>query len=171
MTRSQIELPEYFDRYINLCDDVTVEKAIEISIDEVKNAPLEKWKLLGLKTYAPNKWTVNELLQHIIDCERIFTYRALSFARSEQQQLPSFEEDEYVTQSKANDRKLEDLVNEMLALRQSTLAMYKSFTQEMLSKKGMGFKGLYSVASIGFIIAGHQRWHFKVLQEKYYPLI
>ncbi|MBK7036783.1 MAG: DinB family protein [Bacteroidetes bacterium] len=84
MLLSQLSpLPEYFDRYILKCDDVELTDAIKISITELENAPIDKWKQLGDKTYAPGKWTVKEILQHLIDTERIFCYRALTYARGE----------------------------------------------------------------------------------------
>ena len=172
MKRSQLHpLPEYFDRYINLCDDVEIVQSIQTSIDELEKAPIEKWKALGDKAYAPGKWTIKDILQHLIDTERVFSYRSLAFARGESQLLPSFDEDGYAANAKANNRSIEELVEELKLSHQSLQAMYKSFTPEMLSKKGMGFKGEYSVAAIGFCMPGHQRWHWKVLEEKYYSLI
>lgn len=172
MKRSQLyPLPEYFDRYINKCDDVELLEAIQTSIDELDHFPITKWNALGDKIYAPGKWTVKELLQHLIDTERIFTFRALAFARNEKQQLPSFEEDAYVQQSDANNRSIEELVAELRSVHLSFKAMFESFTPVMLSRTGKGFKGEYSVASIGFMMPGHQRWHVQVLEEKYYSLL
>jgi DinB superfamily len=172
MNRSQLyPIPEYFDRYINLCDDVEIIQAIQISIDELNNAPLDKWIALKNKSYAPGKWTVKDILQHLIDAERVFSYRSLAFARGESQPLPSFDEDGYAANADANNRSIEELVAELKLSHRSVMQMYKSFTPQMLLKKGMGFKGEYSVTSIGFIIPGHQRWHLKVIEEKYLPLI
>lgn len=172
MTRSQLNaLPEYFDRYINKCDDVGILDAIDTSIDELNNAPLDKWEALGDKAYAPGKWTIKDILQHLIDTERIFSYRVLAFARNETQDMPMFSEDEYANAAQGNNRTLESLVNELRLLHQSVRALFESFTPEMLDKTGKSFKGRYSVASIGFILPGHQRWHFDILEEKYYPLL
>ena len=96
MKRSELNpLPEYFDRYINKCDDVGISQAIQTSINELDRIPLAKWEWLKDKTYAPGKWTVKDILQHLIDTERIFMYRALAFSRGEMQLLPSFDEDKY----------------------------------------------------------------------------
>lgn len=164
-------MPAYFDNYINMCDDVELLEAIKISIEEIRNFPLDKWKSLGDNVYAPGKWTIKDILQHIIDTDRIFSYRALAFARGETQQVPSFDEDTYAAEAKANLRSLESIVDELLVVRQSLLAMFQSFTPEMLKRSGNGFKGPYSVASVGFCMAGHQRWHIKVIEERYYPLL
>ena len=171
MTRSQINpMPEYFDRYINQCDDVKLPEALQISLQELENAPIEKWKALSDKVYAPGKWTVKDIIQHLTDTERVFSYRALSFARGEKNVMP-FDENGYGKNANANLRTIEDLIEEAICVRKSTIQLYKSFTNEKLNSMGIGFKGEYSVHAIGFIFPGHQRWHFKVLQEKYFPLL
>ncbi len=172
MTRSQLHpMPEYFDRYINKCDDVDILEAIQISIDEINNFPIDKWKALGDRVYAPNKWTVKDILQHLIDSERVFAYRATAFARGDEQTMLSFDEELFGKNADANNRKIEDLVEEIKILRQSILCLYKSFSPATLQIIGNGFSGKYSVGSIGFTIAGHQRWHLQILEEKYYPLL
>jgi DinB superfamily len=169
MLRSEINpLPEYFDRYINMTDDVELLEAIQISLNELDNAPVEKWKALGDKVYEPGKWTI---LQHIIDTERIFSYRMVAASRAETQTMPYFTEDEYAAHAKANRRDLNDLIAELKLVRLSVQALYKSFDDEMLQRICKGFSSEYSVAAIGFMIPGHQRWHFKVLEERYYPLL
>lgn len=171
MTRAQLNpLPDFFDRYINMVDDVTLMKAFEISLQELEHAPIEKWKQLENKIYAPKKWTVKDILQHVIDTERVFAYRALSFSRGEQKVMP-FDEELYGKTAKANNRTIDSLLQEAINLRKSTIDLFSSFDNEMLNKVGIGFKGEYSVHAIGFILCGHQRWHIKVLEEKYYPLL
>jgi hypothetical protein len=172
MIRSQINpMPEYFDRYICKCDDVDILEAIQISIAEIDNFPIHKWKVLGDKVYAPNKWTVKDILQHLIDTERVFAYRATAFARGDEQAMLSFDEELFGKNADASKRTIEDLLEEMKILRQSFLCLYKSFSPTALQTIGNGFTGKYSVASIGFTIAGHQRWHLQILEEKYYPLL
>lgn len=170
--RSELkQLPEYFDRYILKCDDVHITEAIQTSIDEIYKFPVDIWDKLGDTVYAPGKWTVKSILQHLIDTERIFTYRALAFARGEKQRMLSFDEDAYEMISNANKRSLNSLITELMQTHLSFKAMMESFTPEMLERNGMGFKGEYSVASIGFCMPGHQRWHLNILEEKYHPLI
>ena len=173
MKRSEINpLPNYFERYILQYDENTsISEAIQMSIDELDTLPLDQWKALGSQVYAPNKWTVKDILQHIIDVERIFSYRALSFARGEEQRLPSFDEDAYALQTDANNRPFEDLITELKIVHASTKVLFQSFTRGMLLKTGIGFKGAYSVAAIGFTLAGHQKWHFKIIEERYMPLL
>ncbi len=171
MNRSELTpMPVYFDRYINKTDDVDVISAIKISITELENAPLDRWEQFGDNVYAPGKWTIKDILQHMIDTERIFSYRATAFARGDAD-VKSYDEDMYAKAAKAQHRSLTSLVDELIALRKSFLHLYQSFTPEMLTQTGNGFKGKYSVHDIGFIIPGHQRWHFDIIIEKYNPLI
>jgi hypothetical protein len=173
MKKSDIKkMPEYFDRYINLTDDVTYMEALEISLKELENAPIEKWNALGEKVYAPGKWTVKDILQHYIDTERVFTYRMTAFARKDTQNMLSFDEDLYAQNAQANQRTINDLVEELILVRKNYIALYKSFTPEMLQLSGKGYNGSeYSVLAMAFMIPGHQRWHIKVVEEKYYPLL
>ncbi len=172
MKRSQLNpMPEYFDRYINKCDDVTVLEAIQTSIDELDRFPMDKWKALGDSVYAPGKWTVKDILQHLIDTERVFTYRALAFARGETAVLPSYDENVFAELAAAGNRSLEDLVDELRGVHVSFLKMFASFTPEALARVGRAFKGQYAAAAIGFCMAGHQRWHIEILEERYYPLL
>ncbi len=171
MKRSQINpIPEYFDRYMNLCDDVDVMSALQISLAELEYAPIKEWERIGDKVYAPGKWTIKDLLQHIIDCERVFIYRALAFARGEKSVQP-FDEDTYAALAKANERSWNALMEEAITLRRSAIHLFGSFTEEALNRTGEGYKGPYSVRDIGFVLAGHQRWHFNVITERYLTLV
>ena len=172
MNRSELtSMPEYFDRYINLCDNVTIGQAIQTSIDELAAIPMQQWEQLDGMVYAPGKWTIKDIVQHLIDTERIFSYRALAFARGETTRLPSYEEDDYARAAEANNRTLHSLIDELHITHKSLLSLYDSFSPAMLAATGMGFKGPYSVASIGYMMPGHQRWHFKIIAERYMPLL
>lgn len=172
MKRSEINpMPEYFDRYINKADDVDHIEALEISLHELEQLPLDRFREIGENVYAPGKWTIKEILQHLIDTERVFLYRAVAFARGETGQVLSMDEELYAKNSNANRRTLEELVDELTIVRQSTIALFRSFSPDMLQRRGKGFRGLYSVLSIAFIIAGHQRWTMDVIYERYIPLL
>lgn len=162
-----IPMPDYFDRYIDMNDDVELNEALQISLHDLKNFPIERWKSIGDRVYAEGKWTIKQILQHVIDTERIFSYRALCFARGETALLPSFDEAGYAQQATTAHRTIDDLVAELATVRSSLITLYQSFTPEMLQRAGLGFKGLYSVLAIGFIIAGHQRWHARIIEERY----
>lgn len=172
MKKNQIDpMPAYFDRYINKTDDVSLMQALDISMKEIENLPLATLEALGDKVYAPGKWTVKEMFQHMLDTERVFTYRATAFSRLEPGQVLSFDEGLYAQNSDANRRNLKDMIQEMKIVRQSFIELYKSYNPEMLLRKGKGSTGEYSVLAIGFIIPGHQRWHLDVLKERYFPLV
>lgn len=165
-------MPEYFDRYIMLTDDVTYMEALEISLKELENAPLDKWHQLNEKVYAPGKWTIKDILQHDIDTERVFTYRITAIARGDKQKMIPYDEDAFALNARANRRSIDDLYEELILVRKGTISMFKSFDKDMLLQQGFGFNGVeYSPLALGFMLAGHQRWHFKVLEERYYSLI
>ncbi|HMT27880.1 MAG TPA: DinB family protein [Bacteroidia bacterium] len=173
MKKSDIkQMPEYFDRYINLTDDVTYMEALQTSLKELEKAPLDKWKSLGDKTYAAGKWTVKDILQHYLDTERVFTYRIVAISRGDKQKMNPYDEEEFAKHAQANRRTLEDIYEELLLVRKATIAMFKSFTPDMMQQQGNGFNGMkYCVLSLGFMLAGHQRWHFRTLEDKYYGLL
>jgi hypothetical protein len=168
MKRSDINpLPVYFDRYINQIEDIELSDALQQSLAELDAVPLEHWRAVGTRVVAEGVWTVNDTLQHLIDTERVFSYRALAFARGEQERLTSFDEAAYAAASNANQRDIADLIAELKAVRHSFIYLFASFTDEMLQRSGQGFKGEYSVLSIGFTTLGHQRHHCKILAERY----
>jgi hypothetical protein len=155
-----------------LSDDVTCIEALETSLKELENAPMDKWKQLNEKVYAPGKWTIKDILQHDIDTERVFTYRITAIARGDKQKMIPYDEDAFALNAKANRRSIDELYEELILVRKGTIAMFKSFTNDMLQQQGFGFNGVeYSPLALGFMLAGHQRWHFKVLEERYYPLL
>lgn len=121
-----------------------------------------------LYTYETGKWTVKEVVQHVIDTERVFCYRALCFARNDKTALPGFDQDLFVVNDNANSRNWEDLLAEMRSVRQSTILLFNSFTKEALLRIGMGSGKNMSVRAIGFLCSGHQIHHLKVLKERYF---
>lgn len=173
MKKSDIKvMPEYFDQYINLTEDLPILECLEVSLKELENAPIDLWNKLGNQVYEVGKWTVKDIVQHYIDCERVFVYRIISIARGEKQKLLSFDEEEFAQNTNANTRTIEDLLEELILVRKSTIAMYKSFDDTMLLREGTAYNGIkYSPLALGFVIAGHQRHHLKVLEDRYYPLL
>jgi uncharacterized damage-inducible protein DinB len=161
------EYNPYYTNYINLVESLDIVESLLHTSQEfvaVINAiPVEKHNY----AYQPGKWTVKELVSHIVDTERIFAYRALRIARLDSTPLAGYEEDDYVRASNANNRSLESILQEFITVRQATLSLFESFTDEMLSHKGTASNSVVSVRAIGFIIAGHCIHHQKVLQERY----
>lgn len=164
-------MPEYFDRYINQTDDIAMLDMLERAQDELQNFTWDKLEALGDRVYAPGKWTGRDILQHLIDTEHILTYRALCIARGEAANLPSFEEDDYAANAQGNQRSLEDLKAELLALRVSTLYLFRSFSDGMLLKTGTTSGRPMNTLALGFIVSGHQRHHFRILEERYWGIL
>jgi hypothetical protein len=161
------DYPEYFGRYINQVPEVDLEQAF---YNQRKIVPAFLSSITedkSLHTYAEGKWTLREMLQHIIDTERIFNYRALCISRKESVSLPSFDENFYATNSNANRRNWQSLIDEFFHVRISTEDLYKSFTEEMLEQKGIANNKSINVASIGFISIGHVYHHKQVIEERY----
>lgn len=118
--------------------------------------------------YETGKWTVKEVIQHIIDTERVFCYRALCFARNDKTALPGFDQDLFVANVNANARDWTDLLDEMVVVRQGTILLFKSFTEDELLRIGVGSGNNMSVRAIGFLCSGHQMHHLQILKERYF---
>lgn len=140
-----------------------MDKATQAVIQQFQAIPLGQ----QLNKYAPDKWTIKEVLQHYIDVERIYAFRALSFARGETGSLLGFEVDDYATASKANQRNMEDLIAEFKVNRASTRLLFKSFDEEMLLRIGTASGTRNSVRALGFRLIGHDWHHLRIIRDKY----
>ena len=167
VTKKDVVAAEFFQRYINTSKEKTVVKAIKKSSDDfislLKKIPSKKVDY----TYAEGKWTIKELLQHIIDAERVFAYRALRFSRKDATPLASFDENSWAANSRASARKWDDLLKEFKALRKSTELMFESFNDEQLLSKGTASNHEINVLALGFIAAGHVIHHQNIIEERY----
>jgi DinB superfamily len=164
-------LPEYFDKYINLVSDIDLFEAFENSVKQIEVLDLLTIKLIGTKTYQPNKWTVKEILQHITDVERLLIAGTLRFVRNEKDFVIAFDENEIARQSKANDRTIEQILAELLAVRNSTIPFFKTFDKDDFQKSGINWKHRITVEAMGFNILGHQIHHLQFIENNYYPLV
>jgi hypothetical protein len=117
--------------------------------------------------YAPDKWSVREVVGHLIDAERIFGYRALRLARADATPLPGFEENDYVRSAGSDARTLADLVDELRAVREGTARLFASLPDEAWSRRGIVNGREVSVRALAYITAGHARHHLRVLRERY----
>lgn len=117
--------------------------------------------------YAEGKWTIKEILLHIADDERIYAYRALRFARHDTTELPGFEQDEYVPCSGANERPVEDLLEELATVRAATISLYNGLPGESLSRGGVANGTFMSIRAIAYHIAGHELHHLNIIRERY----
>lgn len=164
-------LPEFYDRYINETDDIELSEALENYSSNLLIEDKNKLISLGNKVYEIGKWTVKDILQHLIDCERIFCYRALRIARNDKTPLPGFDENEYIPEAKTERRTIDELLTELDTVRRTGILLFNSFDDEMLLRTGMCSGKNISVLAIGFTIAGHFLHHVNVIKEKYYPLV
>jgi uncharacterized damage-inducible protein DinB len=163
--------PMYYDTYIEQVAEAELAGALQQSLRALDELDVERLAALADQVYAPGKWTVRDVLQHLIDTERIFNYRALRMARQDETPLASFDENRYAAVSGANGRPLAALLSELRAVRLATLALFESFSDEMLSRRGVMWQYEMPVLAVGFIIAGHQNHHVRVLEERYFPLL
>ena len=172
MTKSEIPvMPQFFDRYINLADNMLIIDALTQGASFENLIPAKTLEALGDLRYAPDKWTVNDILQHVIDNERIMSYRALRFARNDQTALPGYDEELFGRNTNATRRTVADLYDEYAAVRQSTIALFKSFDEDMLLRSGLAFNQTISVLALGFVLVGHATHHVNIIRERYLPLI
>jgi uncharacterized damage-inducible protein DinB len=160
-------VPPFYKNYVKQIEETDLLQALRISghrcLELVHSIPEEKADY----RYADGKWSIRELLCHMIDAERIFAYRALRFARNDKTPLAGFEENDYATEANASGRSLQKIVAEIAHLRSSTIDLFESFTPEMLVRKGAANNNELSVIVLGFIIAGHETHHCNVLKERY----
>jgi len=164
-------MPPYFDRYINLVDDVELQRAFADSIQQLNTLDKSLLSKLNGKRYAPEKWTVKEIFQHVIDWERILSYRALLFARHKGAISQAVDGDLFAANTSVERRTLDALVDELKTVRAATRAMFESFDDEMLLNTGINWKYEMSVLAMGFCLVGHQIHHLKIIEEKYFPLL
>ena len=160
-------VPEWYHGYINKVpgNDFLQEMKNQTPglIRFFKKIPEAKWNY----RYAKGKWTLKELLLHLIDAERIFAYRALCFARQDNTSLPSFDENNYAANSKASARDWKDMVEEFKLLRASNEIMFGSFDRNQLNTTGTANNSTFSVNAIGFIMVGHVMHHMEIIRERY----
>jgi uncharacterized damage-inducible protein DinB len=117
--------------------------------------------------YAENKWTIKEIMVHIIDDERIYAYRALRFARNDETELPGFEQDDYVLYSRANERSIENIMEEYEAVRSSTIALFDGLPEDSFLRMGIANNNKVTVRALAYHIAGHELHHINIIKEKY----
>lgn len=161
-------IPAFYQNYVRNVEDEELLPALinsgNLTIDLIKSIPENS----GSYRYAPGKWSIKEVLVHMIDAERIFAYRALRFARNDKTELHGFEENDYAPESNAEGRKLYKILEEYNNVRASTVDLFNSFNEEMLLRRGKANGNEMSVNAIGFVIVGHETHHRNILNERYF---
>ena len=160
-------VPSFYHGYIQQVQEDRLSDALQshqqILLNELKQIPEERWD----HRYAEGKWSIKEVVQHIIDAERIFCYRALRFARKDSVELPGFDENLFAANSKSERRTKQDLLEELATVQKSSALLFASFDEEQLQASGVANGKSIYVKAIGFIVVGHGLHHLNVVRERY----
>ncbi len=161
------ESHDYFKLYINQVPGDNFLRVLKTSYLStlllLENMDLEKWNF----RYAEGKWSIKEVMLHILDTERIFAYRALRVSRNDMTPMPGFEQDDYVPFYDAENRSIKSILKEYKAVRRASIAQFKNFNDDMLGRVGTASEHAISARALGFMIAGHEIHHVRILKERY----
>ena len=162
--------PEFLEYVYKLNEGIELPEALELSLKKIDDIDIAQLNRIGLKTYEKGKWTIHKILQHLIDWERIWCFRAILFARSEGT-IPDAHDQEIMSyNSNADELSIEQLVNELRIVRQSTIMMYESFNKKILETNCKFFEYEMPLFAIGLTITAHQIHHLNIIEERYIPL-
>lgn len=164
---TQEEYPEYYNLYLGLVKDGDIISILEEQSVYVQNFILSIPEDKGDHTYGFGKWTIKEIFGHLLDTERILSYRVLSIARRDKQPLPGYDQDEYVKNSKYYKRSLKEIADEMLMLRAANLKFFKCLDETDLMERGTANEMEISVRAILYILAGHELYHINFIKDNY----
>jgi DinB superfamily len=157
----------YYSRYIRLVPDGPIVETLATQIEDTLAVLTSLSPEQARYRYAPEKWTVQQVIGHVADAERVFSYRALAFARGETNELPGFDENAYAAASPAGSIALADLMEDLVGIRRATLSLFRNLTPEGWSRSGIANRNTISVRALAWVIAGHERHHLSVLRERY----
>lgn len=162
--------PEFLEYVYKLNEGAELVEALQISLNEINDLDIAQLKRIGLKTYERDKWSIHKILQHLIDWERIWCFRAIIFARGAGTIPVAHDQEIMGKNSNADELSIEQLVNELRVVRQSSIMMFESFSQEILEANCVFFEYEMPLHSIGLTITAHQIHHFNIIKERYLPL-
>jgi uncharacterized damage-inducible protein DinB len=161
------EFVSSYGAYVSRVPDGDVLEMLETQRREMRQLLAGMSEAVALRRYAAGKWSVKEVIGHLMDTERIFGYRALRFARGDETPLPGFDEQSYTPAGRFDERHLGDLADEWDAVRRATIALVRSFDAAALARRGTADGKAVSVRALIYIIAGHERHHLAILRERY----
>ena len=161
------EFAPYYGRYISLVPGNDVIEALEKQGPETVAMLSGVTEQQGDYRYAPEKWSLKEVVGHVTDSERVFAYRALRIARDDATPLPGFEQDDYVCAAMFGRRALAGLLDEFVAVRQASLLLFRSLDAQAWMRRGVASEKEVSVRALAYITAGHELHHRKIIQQKY----
>lgn len=165
------EYAAHYGNYVRLIPEGDVLEILKTQLGETLTLlrPLDDAQ--AAYSYAAGKWSIKELLGHIIDTERIFAYRGLCIARGDGTPLPGFEQDDYVLGAEFNARSLENLVGEYGHLRRSNIYLFSTWSEAVQSRRGTASGNSITARAVPFILAGHERHHLNILRDRYLPTL
>lgn len=161
------EFAPYYERYVAAVPDGDIVDTLRRQRDETVRLFAGIDERMAAHRYAAGKWTVAELLGHVIDTERVFTYRAVAFARGDRTPLPSMDQEVWSAGSNAGQRTIQSLIEEYGAVRAATIALFGSLTEAAFSRDGIASDNRVTVRGLAWITAGHERHHMQILRERY----
>jgi hypothetical protein len=161
------EFLPYYERYIDLVGSGDILSTLSRQMAETQALLRSLPASVATYRYAPGKWSVNEVIGHLIDSERIFTSRALRFARNDPTALPGFEQDDYVSNSSFDSYPLSELASELKSVRESTVFLFKHLQENAWMRRGIANGAEVSVRALAYIIAGHELHHREILRARY----
>lgn len=161
------EFAPYYVRYVEQVPDGDVLETLERQLEAMVALMDRVGEEGAARRYAPGKWSVKELLGHLVDAERIFTYRAVCAARGETGGLPGFDENAYVAGADFDARTLNSLLGELTAVRRATLTFYRGLSSAALTRTVVANGVRVSVRALAWITAGHERHHMRIVEERY----
>jgi uncharacterized damage-inducible protein DinB len=161
------EFPPYYKEYVNNVPDGDLLQILDVQLQETTNLLKDLSEEQARFRYAPEKWTIKEVLGHITDTERIMCYRLLSIGRGEQEMLPGYNDDQYVKRANFNRFSLQELLHHQSLVRQSTILLLSSMDEEALLQRGKANGAEVTVRAIAYIIAGHEIHHRRLIRERY----
>lgn len=159
--------PVYYQGYIDKVPEEKLLEILQLTLSESLKSLVMISEEKGNYAYESGKWTIKDVLQHLIDTERIFCYRALAFARGESNDIPGYDHNAYVENANVGNRSMKSLLEEMKRLRSSTIDLFSTFNKETLERKGKANGQELSVEQIGHIIIGHEMHHIRIIEERY----
>ena len=162
--------PAFLEYVYELNQGVELKEALKLSLKAIDDIDIAQLNRIGLKTYEKDKWTVHKILQHLIDWERIWCFRAIIFARGEGTIPDAHDQEIMAKNSNADDLSIEQLIDELRIVRQSTIMMFNSFNKKILETNCKFFEYEMPLVAIGLTITAHQIHHFNIIKERYIPL-
>jgi hypothetical protein len=162
-----IEYPPYYHQYIKRVPDGDIIVILEEQLASMLHFLNSFSEEVAMYRYAPDKWCIKEVIGHVIDTERVFTYRALCFARNDTAHLPGFEQDNYVKESSFGTRSMIEIIDEYQTVRQASISLFRSLDATVLNRTGQASDYSISVRSIPYIVAGHELHHRATIETLY----